>query len=195
MFREKFSRRLRELRHSRGLSQEQLAKLVNSSTNAIGMYETGKRMPREEILEKMYEYFGVSLDYLFGFNDDPNPYKEKDIDVYEIVKNEKEFLKDTEDKVLFKKGDFAVRVNEQISEYLSPFYFLNDVLVFEKKVYRKNAISLIKRAKKIYIGKLSKSGNHYIVDFLNPVFESKKIQAKDSELLGVLSGMIRIIER
>lgn len=44
---------LKKRREQRGLSKEELAKLVGVSTRAIEYYETGKREPRASILKQM----------------------------------------------------------------------------------------------------------------------------------------------
>ena len=58
--------RIADLRKHRGLSQYQLAKLLNIATSTLGMYETGKRKPNVEMLEQIAEFFNVSTDYLLG---------------------------------------------------------------------------------------------------------------------------------
>lgn len=58
--------RIADLRKHRGLSQYQLAKLLNIATSTLGMYETGKRKPNVEMLEQIAEFFNVSADYLLG---------------------------------------------------------------------------------------------------------------------------------
>lgn len=58
--------RIAGLRKHRGLSQYQLAKLLNIATSTLGMYETGKRKPNVEMLEQIAEFFNVSTDYLLG---------------------------------------------------------------------------------------------------------------------------------
>ena len=52
------------LRMQNKLSQAQLAKQLNISPSALGMYEQGRRVPSLDILIKLSEYFHVSLDYL-----------------------------------------------------------------------------------------------------------------------------------
>lgn len=47
-----------------GMSQLQLAQKLNVSPSTIGMYEQGRRIPALDILIKMANLFGVSLDYL-----------------------------------------------------------------------------------------------------------------------------------
>ena len=58
--------RIADLRKHRGLSQYQLAKLLNIATSTLGMYETGNRKPNVEMLEQIAEFFNVSTDYLLG---------------------------------------------------------------------------------------------------------------------------------
>ena len=48
------------------MSQSQLAKELNIGTSTLGMYETGKRSPNPEMLNKLADYFHVSVDYLLG---------------------------------------------------------------------------------------------------------------------------------
>ena len=57
--------RIAELRKGKGLSQEDLAKKVGTSDSAIGMYERGERIPRDEIKVKIAKYFGKSVNTIF----------------------------------------------------------------------------------------------------------------------------------
>ncbi|MCT2875150.1 XRE family transcriptional regulator [Limosilactobacillus fermentum] len=58
--------RIAQLRKSRSMSQFQLAKTLNIATSTLGMYETNRRKPNMEMLEKLADFFGVSVDYLLG---------------------------------------------------------------------------------------------------------------------------------
>lgn len=58
--------RLRALRNSRNLRQEDIARVVGVTPEAIGLYEANKREPKGEILLKLAEIFDVSVDYLMG---------------------------------------------------------------------------------------------------------------------------------
>lgn len=62
--------RLGTLRKEKGLSQQQLAEQLGLSTSAIGMYERGKREPSHETLREISSFFGVSTDYLLGFQEE-----------------------------------------------------------------------------------------------------------------------------
>ena len=61
-----FSTRLRELRLSKGLRQEQVAKLVGVNKSAISTYENNTRQPSFEILVRLAKLYRVSTDYLLG---------------------------------------------------------------------------------------------------------------------------------
>jgi len=58
--------RLKELRNEKGITQEELSNYLNVSRSTIAGYETGKRKPEYETLQKLANYFNVSLDYLLG---------------------------------------------------------------------------------------------------------------------------------
>lgn len=49
--------------------REEVAKAVGISVSAISMYETGARVPRDEIKVKLADYFGTSVQDLFFDND------------------------------------------------------------------------------------------------------------------------------
>lgn len=67
-----FHNRLRELRHSRALSQQKLADYMGTSKSSINMYERGEREPGLEMLEAFADFFNVDLDYIIGKTDVPN---------------------------------------------------------------------------------------------------------------------------
>ncbi len=60
-----FGQRIKQLRQERGLSQEELGKLVGVSSRVLGYYEADERFPRSrETLLAFAQAFQVSLDYL-----------------------------------------------------------------------------------------------------------------------------------
>ena len=61
-----FSVRLKELRLQHGFSQEELAEQIGIKQNSYSDWENGKCKPNYEKLEKLADFFGVSLDWLFG---------------------------------------------------------------------------------------------------------------------------------
>lgn len=62
----KFSDRLRSLRLSRSLSQQELSVQLGISKSSVNMYERAEREPGLVTLEKIADYFNVDMDYLLG---------------------------------------------------------------------------------------------------------------------------------
>ena len=58
--------RIKELRKSKKLSQEQLAELVFVGQTAVSQWEKGKSFPSAETQGLLADVFGVSVDYLLG---------------------------------------------------------------------------------------------------------------------------------
>lgn len=69
MMREILSNRLRECRKENGLAQWEIAVYCDISEKTYQNYELMTREPRLEILIKIADRFGVSLDYLTGRTD------------------------------------------------------------------------------------------------------------------------------
>ncbi len=61
-----FSTRLTSLRKERKLLQADVANKVGIARATYGAYEQGSRQPDFDTLEKLADFFGVSLDYLLG---------------------------------------------------------------------------------------------------------------------------------
>ena len=62
--------RLKELRKARGLTTTELGNAVGCSNPAITHYEHGDRKPTPELLVKFADFFGVTVDYLLGREDE-----------------------------------------------------------------------------------------------------------------------------
>ena len=77
--------RIKLLREEKGIKQEELANKISVSPSAIGMYETNKREPINEISLKIANFFGVSTDYLLGKTDIRNP-RQKEQDLLDLAK-------------------------------------------------------------------------------------------------------------
>lgn len=65
--------RLWELRKDAGLTQDDLAALLNINKHSISSYERGKSEPPDVIKIAIARYFNVSVDYLLGLTDTPSP--------------------------------------------------------------------------------------------------------------------------
>lgn len=63
-----FANQLGFLRRSQQLTQEQLADKLGVTKQSVSNWENGNIMPSVEMLEKIADYFNVSVDYLLGRN-------------------------------------------------------------------------------------------------------------------------------
>jgi transcriptional regulator with XRE-family HTH domain len=61
-----FASRLRELRAQKKLRQKDLAAKLGVAQTTVANYEQGSRFPGETTLEKIADFFDVSMDYLLG---------------------------------------------------------------------------------------------------------------------------------
>ena len=63
---DKLGKNLKILRKLYGLTQDDLAKSINTSRSCVSNYESGSREPDSETLMQLADNFGVSLDFLLG---------------------------------------------------------------------------------------------------------------------------------
>lgn len=70
-----FGNILKKIRQDNNLTQEELAKKIDTSRSNIANYENNKNMPSVDILDKLSKMFNVSIDYLLGKSDIRNPEK------------------------------------------------------------------------------------------------------------------------
>lgn len=56
---------LKALRLKKNMTQAEVAKELGISVGAWGMYETGQRIPRDELKVKIGEYFNRSVQNIF----------------------------------------------------------------------------------------------------------------------------------
>ena len=93
--------RIKELRESRNVSQEELATVLDTTQQSISLYESGKREPKLEAWQQLADYFDVSVPYLQGFEmQTPNRLKELRI-------KRKLTLDDIETKTGIKRGTYS----------------------------------------------------------------------------------------
>ncbi len=66
MYRKSFGARLRAVRRSAGLSQQQVGALFHSEKSRITHFEKGDSAPPFDVLLTLADYFQVSVDWLVG---------------------------------------------------------------------------------------------------------------------------------
>lgn len=62
--------RIRELREINNLTQADVGKILNCNQSAVGKYERGDLEINIDSLITLSKFFGVSVDYLLGLEDD-----------------------------------------------------------------------------------------------------------------------------
>jgi len=67
-----FLARLRALRKSQNITQEDISKILNIGMTSYYHYEHGRREPSMSTLIALADYFDVSIDYLVGCSDNPS---------------------------------------------------------------------------------------------------------------------------
>ena len=65
-----FYKRVKELREEKGLSQKEVAVLLNVSHQFVSSWERDRNRPCYEILVTVADFFDVTIDYLLGREDE-----------------------------------------------------------------------------------------------------------------------------
>ncbi len=60
------SLKLKEIRKTAKLTQNDIANVLGTTREAYGMYESGKRQISLKVLDDLAQYYNVSIDYLVG---------------------------------------------------------------------------------------------------------------------------------
>lgn len=58
-------KRIQNMRKQRKLTAEDLGKALNISSSAVNMYESGQRIPRDEVKIKIADFFGIPVETIF----------------------------------------------------------------------------------------------------------------------------------
>ncbi len=66
---------LRSIREDNDIRQKDIAKVLNVSQNTYSQYENGVISLTAEVLIKLADHYGVSVDYLLDRTDDPTFHK------------------------------------------------------------------------------------------------------------------------
>lgn len=90
--------KIKSLRKSKKINQQQLADSVNLSRSAIGMIEANKNGASSEKLKEIADFFGVTVDYLLS-DDDDNQIEKKERD-YSLTIKEQENIASEAQQIL-----------------------------------------------------------------------------------------------
>lgn len=71
-----FGKRLRECREAKGLSQQELAKLMDTSYTVIGKYERDEMKPSIDVAKKLAKLINTTVGFLLGETKEMNVLKD-----------------------------------------------------------------------------------------------------------------------
>lgn len=69
--------KIRDLREDKDLTQTQITKILNCSQRIYSNYERGEVDIPTQVLIKLAEFHGTSVDFLLGLTDEKRPYPRK----------------------------------------------------------------------------------------------------------------------
>lgn len=72
-----YTKRLRDLREDKELSQTDIAKVLHTNQRVYSNYEIGKRALPIDHLVTLCKLYNVSADYVLGFTKEPKPLPKK----------------------------------------------------------------------------------------------------------------------
>ncbi|ACJ81635.1 MULTISPECIES: helix-turn-helix domain-containing protein [Bacillus cereus group] len=98
-----FSKKLKELREGKGLSQEELALKLNIPRSSITHYENSDdRLPRKSRLLEIADFFNVSVDFLLSDSkEEIQLSKKEERDIARDLERTLEQLDNSEDALMF----------------------------------------------------------------------------------------------
>lgn len=73
---------LKTLRKNKGLTQKELAKIINITDSTVSKYERGDLEPNNETLLELANFFNVSIDYMLGRTNVEHP---DDLDIITLA--------------------------------------------------------------------------------------------------------------
>jgi transcriptional regulator with XRE-family HTH domain len=75
--------RISELRENQKMTQGDLSSRLDMTRASLSHYETGRREPDFDTLKKFADFFHVSVDYLIGRTEDPQPSVNENVKMFE----------------------------------------------------------------------------------------------------------------
>ena len=79
MYREIFASRIKNAREKNGLTQREVERETGIKQSSLAKYETGRNEPDIETVGILAEFYGISIDWLFGLGKqgrNPNYYED-----------------------------------------------------------------------------------------------------------------------
>ena len=200
-----FGNVLKNLRMSKGLSQEELSNKFGVSTSTIGMYETNKREPNFDLLKEFANFFNVSTDYLLEqIKKDDLDSEIKQIPLLgkiaagyptQMFADVIDYIDIPADMARGNKELFALKTKGKSME---PNFIEGDILIFEKTDNCENGqfCAVAVNGDDATFKKVTKTDTGIMLQPLNPDFETKfytndQIDSLPVTIIGVLKQIRR----
>lgn len=124
-----FHERLKKLRENENITREHLANSLGITYSALSKYETGKREPDFELLQKIANYFNVTTDYLLCISDNPAPPQYKKAGISDTdYNNLSSYQREVIDFFLTREDLFFKSQPENLLDALEQFEIFYEVL-------------------------------------------------------------------
>ncbi|MDA8226879.1 MAG: helix-turn-helix domain-containing protein [Desulfitobacterium hafniense] len=116
-----FGDRLRTMREGKGLTQDELGKLIGVSDRVVGYYEANVRFPKNpDTLRRISQVFSVSVDYLLGI-ELGSEHKTEGYFLSDAGRKAKELLRDVQD--IFNSEQLSEKDKVEFFRLISEMYF------------------------------------------------------------------------
>ena len=114
--------RIKELRKEKGLTLKQMGQLLNMLDSTLSQYENGRRKPKEEMWQKLADFFDVSVPYLQG-----------KILFVDLSEDEQRIFTDVLDVLITTTDNKAIRVLEALLNSFKECYFEENTRIAPEK--------------------------------------------------------------
>ena len=117
--------RIKELRKEKGLTLKQMGQLLNILDSTLSQYENERRKPKEEMWQKLADFFDVSVPYLQG-----------KILFVDLSEDEQRIFNDVLDVLITTTDNKAIHVLEALLNSFKECYFEENTRIAPEKIGR-----------------------------------------------------------
>ncbi len=114
--------RIKELRKEKGLTLKQMGQLLNILDSTLSQYENERRKPKEEMWQKLADFFDVSVPYLQG-----------KILFVDLSEDEQRIFTDVLDVLITTTDNKAIHVLEALLNSFKECYFEENTRIAPEK--------------------------------------------------------------
>lgn len=198
-----FGNTLREIRKCKGLSQENMASMLNISRSGYSKYESGESSPSIDTIKEICEILNISSDYLIGIKNDDvmnketirnNPFNVSELYMYFNAYSKKDdsfalgefklVFHDLEDKCIVDFCDTNNKIYER-----GFIHSDNAVAILVLENYKPNntrlnvsqiVINISEGVQNVYFGTYSSTNGEYIPCIRKCIFATKPLNNKST---------------